>query len=289
MKKLKFLATLASVLFLTACGTGVADTPPIITPVAGPETIETPTNVTATGSIVLSTTTSTYDSGLLDFLLPIFTQETGIDVRVISVGTGAAFQLGRDREADVVLAHARVEEDRFVAEGYSYQRHDIMYNDFVLVGPYGTIDHNNDIVRSLRYIYENNLPFVSRGDNSGTHIRELQLWEYLGIDTFDQNTGYLEVGQGMGATLMMTVEMDAFTISDRSTWLFSNDHGNLTIVTEGHQALLNPYGILKVKTAENPDGANVFIEWMIGERGQYLISIYGVNEFGSPLFFPEAE
>ena len=241
-----------------------------------------------TGTIRLVTTTSTEDSGLLDFLLPVFTQEIGWEVRVISIGTGAALQLGRDGEADVLLVHARSEEDRFVEEGYSERRHDVMYNDFVIVGPAdGAISHNSDVSQTFVNILNQNLPFISRGDNSGTHIRELQIWDALGIIPED-NVNYMSVGQGMGATLGMAVELDAFTLTDRATWLAFPDIGSLVIVCEGSELLLNPYGIMVVSTTEYPVGAYAFIDWMTSPSTQALISTFGVAEFGQPLFFPDA-
>ena len=241
-----------------------------------------------TGLITLATTTSTEDSGLLDFILPVFTSETGWDIRVISVGTGAALQLGRDGEADVLLVHARAEEDRFVAEGYAERRYDVMYNDFVVVGPGGgAISHNQDVEQTFSDILSQNLPFVSRGDNSGTHMRELQIWESLGL-TPEDNTGYISVGQGMGATLGMAAELDSFTLSDRATWLAYPDVGNLIIVCEGNELLLNPYGVMVVASTLYPVGAQAFIDWIISPSTQQLISTFGVAEFGQPLFFPDA-
>ena len=241
-----------------------------------------------TGTITLATTTSTEDSGLLDFILPVFTEETGWDIRVISVGTGAALQLGRDGEADILLVHARTEEDRFVAEGYAERRYDVMYNDFIIVGPSdGPVAHNNDAEQTFTDILNGNLPFVSRGDSSGTHIRELQIWESLGL-TPEDNAGYIEVGQGMGATLGMAIEMDAFTLSDRATWLAYPNVGNLVIVCEGSELLLNPYGVMIVSTTRYPVGAQAFIDWIRSPSTQQLISTFGVAEFGQPLFFPNA-
>jgi len=242
----------------------------------------------AGGSIILATTTSTEDSGLLHYLLPYFTDETGWDVHVVSVGTGAALQIGRDGDADVLLVHARALEDEFVADGYAERRYDIMYNDFIVVGPSdGPIAHNQDIETTFTTILNDSLPFVSRGDNSGTHVRELDIWDALNLDPLGNNN-YIETGDGMGATLGMTIEMDAFTLSDRATWLNRPDHGNLIIICEGSPDLLNPYGIMIVGTTAEPEGARIFVDWMLGAHGQYLIGQFGVEEFGSPLFFPEA-
>jgi len=240
------------------------------------------------GLITLATTTSTDDSGLLDFILPVFTAETGWDIQVISVGTGAALQLGRDGEADVLLVHARAEEDRFVAEGYAERRYDVMYNDFVVVGPIdGPIDHSRYIVRTFTAIWEQNLSFVSRGDNSGTHIREMQIWTDIGLNP-TYNSNYIEVGQGMGATLGMAVEMEAYTLADRATWLAYPNVGNLVIVCEGSDLLLNPYGVMVVSSTLLPIGAQAFVDWIRSPTTQELIGTFGLVEFGQPLFFPDA-
>jgi len=242
------------------------------------------------GSIILATTTSTADSGLLDFLLPIFTFETGWDVRVVSVGTGAALQHGRDGDVDVVLVHARALEDQFVADGYAERRYDIMYNDFIVIGPAdGGIPHSNDIDVTFRAILGNELMFISRGDSSGTHVRELDIWRALDLyDERQNNPNYLETGEGMGLTINMSLEKDAFTLSDRATWYNWPHRGNHIIVCEGHPDLLNPYGIMLVSTTRELAGARTFVDWMIGPRGQYLIGTFGLEEFGAPLFFPEA-
>ena len=240
------------------------------------------------GRIILATTTSTEDSGLLSYLLPYFTEDTGWEVQVVSVGTGAALQIGRDGDADVLLVHARALEDQFVEEGYAQARYDIMYNDFIVVGPEdGIIPHSDDIGATFTTILEEELQFISRGDESGTHVRELEVWEALGFNPWE-NENYKEIGDGMGATLSMAIELGAYTLSDRATWLNRPYHGNLVIVCEGSPNLLNPYGIMIVATTDEPEGARIFVEWMLSQRGQYLIGQFGVAEFGSPLFFPEA-
>ena len=240
------------------------------------------------GSIILATTTSTEDSGLLSYLLPYFSEETGWEVQVVSVGTGAALQIGRDGDADVLLVHARALEDQFVADGYAERRYDIMYNDFVVVGPEdGVISHSNDIEATFTIISQENLPFISRGDESGTHVRELEIWEALDLNPWE-NSNYYEIGDGMGATLGMALELNAYTLSDRATWLNRPDHGNLIIICESSPNLLNPYGIMIVATTGEPVGSRIFVDWMLSERGQSLIGQFGVAEFGSPLFFPEA-
>ena len=258
------------------------------TPAPAADPTPAATQPAPTGELTLATTTSTADSGLLDFILPVFTQETGWDIRVISVGTGAALQLGRDGEADVVLVHARAEEDRFVAEGYAERRYDVMYNDFVIVGPSdGPISPGSDLAETFTAILNGNLPFVSRGDGSGTHIRELDIWAGLGL-TPEDNAGYIEVGQGMGATLGMAVEMNAFTLVDRATWLAYPNVDNLVIVCEGSEALLNPYGAMVVSTTLHPDGARAFVDWLTSPATQQLIQSFGIEAFGQSLFFPQA-
>ena len=242
----------------------------------------------APGTIVLATTTSTDDSGLLDFLLPYFTEDTGWEVQVISVGTGAALQLGRDGEADVLLVHARAQEDQFVADGFAESRYDVMYNDFVVVGPSGgAILHNDNIEQTFIDILEQNLQFISRGDDSGTHSRELQIWNALGLDP-EYNENYLESGQGMGATLGMAAELNAYTLSDRATWLAYTNVGNLIIVCEGNPRLLNPYGVMVVASTLEPVGAQAFVDWIRSPAAQVLIATFGVAEFGQLLFFPDA-
>jgi len=241
----------------------------------------------AQGTITLATTTSTEDSGLLDFILPYFTEDTGWDIRVISVGTGAALQLGRDGEADVVLVHARAEEDRFVAEGYAPRRYDVMHNDFIIAGPAdGPIAYNNDPMGTFLAIYQQQLLFLSRGDNSGTHVKEREIWEATNILDPYTNPNFTSVGQGMGATLGMAVELDGYILSDRATWLNYPNKGNLVIVSEFGDILQNPYGMMIVNGALEQEGARAFADWLTGSRAQYLISIFGVEDFGAPLFFP---
>jgi len=240
--------------------------------------------------VILATTTSTYDSGLLTHILPAFTAETGRAIDVVSVGTGAALRMGRDGQADVLLVHAKAEELRFVAEGYGIERFDVMFNDFVIVGPAGVIPADYDAGRTLRTIAERGLPFVSRGDGSGTHIMEIELWEIAGVSPADI-TGYFSVGQGMGATLRMAGEMEAFTLTDRATWLRQRPAG-MEIVCEGDPVLFNLYGVIAVNPAGrsriNAEGAAAFVEWILSPAAQRLIAEFGVAEFGEPLFTPNA-
>ncbi len=246
--------------------------------------------------IILSTTTSTQDSGLLDFLLPIFTEETGIEVKTIAVGTGKALQMGKDGEADVLLVHAKADELKFVEEGHGTERHDVMYNDFILVGPKGKVlpsqeNYPNDIIEGLKAISAHGARFVSRGDDSGTHKKELSIWKVAGIEP----TGdwYLSAGAGMGDVLKIASEKQGYTITDRATYLSMKDTLDLDIIIEGDENLFNQYGVIPVNPDKNAninsEGAIEFMNWMISERGQSLIKEFGVEEYGQPLFIPNAE
>jgi tungstate transport system substrate-binding protein len=250
--------------------------------------------VPSKGKIILSTTTSTQDSGLLDYLLPVFTRETGWEVDVIAVGSGAALRMGRDGDADVLLVHARPDEIQFVADGFGSVRYDVMYNDFLIVGPDNSvISHNDNVIQTLRQISSRNLPFVSRGDDSGTHRMELSLWQAAGVNPRSM-TRYSSVGQGMGATLQMANEMRAFTLTDRATWLIlTRDRRiNLPAVCEKDTELLNYYGVILVNPARHPqiniEGGRAFAEWLIRPSTQRLIGQYGLAEFGGALFTPNA-
>lgn len=242
------------------------------------------------GKIILSTTTSTQDSGLLEYLLPIFTAETGWDVDTVAVGTGAALQMGRDGEADVLLVHAKADEETFVAEGYGVKRFDVMYNDFVVVGPKGGIAHNEDVTGTFKSIATDKLPFVSRGDDSGTHKKELSIWKEAGVDV-STLTAYTSAGQGMGATLQMAEQLQAYTLSDRATWLTTKDT-TLEIVCEKGKQLLNYYGVIAVTPTLNDkinaEGGQAFVDWMLSDSTQALIGKFGVAEYGAPLFTPNA-
>ncbi|MBX2997470.1 MAG: substrate-binding domain-containing protein [Caldilineaceae bacterium] len=254
----------------------------------------TPAAMTGT-RLILATTTSTQDSGLLDFLLPSFESEFGIDVDVVAVGTGQALKLGEDGNADVLLVHARAQEDAFMAAGHGVRREDVMYNDFVIVGPSddpADIAGSASAAEALTKIAENESPFVSRGDESGTHVMERSLWAAAGIEP----TGdwYISAGQGMGAVLTLTNEQQAYTLSDRATYLARTLQGTeLVILFEGDPALFNPYGIIAVNPAKhaNIQGelANQFIDWMISLPAQEQIAQFGIDRFGQPLFVPDAE
>lgn len=254
------------------------------------EVVEKPADGT---EIILSTTTSTQDSGLLDYLLPIFTQETGVTVKTIAVGTGNALQMGRDGEADVLLVHAKPDELKLVEEGHGTLRHDVMYNDFVLVGPKGGSDltKGNDINAAFTEINEKGLVFVSRGDDSGTHKKELKFWSDL--DLVPSGEWYVEAGAGMGDVLKIADEKMGYTMTDRATYLAMKDDLGLEVVVEGDESLFNQYGVIPV----NPDkgdminelGALEFTNWIISDKVQALIGEFGVDKYGEGLFIPNAK
>ena len=244
--------------------------------------------------IILATTTSTQDSGLLDVILPDFVAKSGVEVDVIAVGTGQALQLGKDGNADVLLVHARASEDAFMEEGHGVRREDVMYNDFVIVGPASDpagIQGGSDAAAALTAIAEAEASFVSRGDESGTHTKEKSLWTAAGIEP--AGDWYISAGQGMGDVLTMADEMEAYTLTDRATYLAMRLGGlDLEIVVEGDPVLFNPYGVIAVNPDKNAnikvDLANEFIDWLVSLPTQELISEYGVAEFGAPLFTPDS-
>ena len=248
-------------------------------------------------AITLATTTSTYDSGLLDAILPVFEQESGITVEVVAVGTGQALALGEQGDADVLLVHARAREDAFMEAGDGTRREDVMYNDFVIVGPEDDpagITGMESAADALTAIAAAEATFVSRGDDSGTHTKELSIWESAGIEP--SGDWYQAIGQGMGATLTFANEEQAYTLSDRATYLartLEDDGFELKILVEGDPILFNPYGVMAVNPDKNDlinaEGANTFIDWIISVPTQELIAEFGVDKFGSPLFTPDSE
>lgn len=266
-------------------------------PTAVPEAVQEPTAVPARAAdaITLATTTSTEDSGLLDFILPDFEAQSGLDVEVIAVGTGQALALGETGDADVVLVHARAREEEYMAAGHGTRREDVMFNDFVIVGPPADpagIRGMTDAAAALTTIAAAEAPFVSRGDDSGTHTKELSVWEAAGIAP--EGDWYISAGQGMGAVLTMADELEAYTLTDRATYLARTLEGTgLVLQVEGDPVLFNPYGVMDVNPDKSPDinaaGALAFIDWIISVPTQDMISIYGVEEFGSPLFVPDSE
>jgi len=250
-------------------------------------------------TMVLATTTSTYDSGLLDKLLPVFEEEHNIEVDVISVGTGQAIETGERGDCDIILVHARELEDQFVADGYGTQRHDVMYNDFVILGPEGDpagIYDSSDITEALENIVEHaeeEVRFLSRGDGSGTHVKEQNLWELAGVDDHSDREWYDSLGQGMGDTLVATNEMQGYALADRGTYLSMEDNlPNLEIVFEGDDELANPYGIIPVNPEEHAavkhEEAKLMVEFFTSDKAQEIIGEFGIEEYGEPLFFPDA-
>ena len=245
-------------------------------------------------SIVVASTTSTQDSGLFGYLLPIFKAKTGIDVKVIAQGTGQALDTARRGDADVVFVHAKAQEEKFVAEGFGVRRFDVMYNDFVLIGPKGDPAgiKGKDIETALKTIQEKAAPFVSRGDRSGTHAAELALWKQAGIDiAAAKGPWYREIGQGMGAALNTANAMNAYVLADRGTWISFANRGDLDIVVEGDKRLFNQYGVMLVNPDKYPsvkkDLGQAFVDWLISAEGQAAIAGYRIG--GQQLFFPDAE
>lgn len=244
--------------------------------------------------ITLATTTSTQDSGLLDYLLPKFTDETGVDVEVIAVGTGQALQLGKDGNADVLLVHSRAKEDEFMAAGDGVRREDVMYNDFVIVGPADDpagIKGTTSAIEAFEKISSSQSGFISRGDDSGTHTKELGIWKKAGIEP--QGDWYVSAGQGMGEVLTMAQEQSAYTLSDRATYLARTKEGlDLVILVEGDKDLFNPYGVIAVNPEKNAEIdqelSNQFIDWLISLSVQEEISKFGVEDFGQSLFIPDS-
>src|SRR5882672_6407189 len=245
-------------------------------------------------SIVVASTTSTQDSGLFGYLLPIFKAKTGIDVKVIAQGTGQALDTARRGDADVVFVHAKSQEEKFVAEGFGVKRFDVMYNDFVLIGPKSDPAgiKGKDVETALKTIRDKAVPFVSRGDRSGTHAAELALWKQAGIDiAAAKGPWYREIGQGMGAALNTANAMNAYVLSDRGTWISFANRGDLDIVVEGDKRLFNQYGVMLVNPDKYPsvkkDLGQAFVDWLISAEGQAVIAGYKIG--GQQLFFPDAD
>ena len=245
-------------------------------------------------SIVVASTTSTQDSGLFGHILPLFKAKTGIEVKVIAQGTGQALDTARRGDADVVFVHAKSQEEKFLAEGFGVKRFDVMYNDFVLIGPKSDPAgaRGKDIEAALKAIQAKAAPFVSRGDKSGTHSAELALWKKAGIDiAAAKGPWYREIGQGMGAALNTAGAMNAYVLSDRGTWISFKNRGDLAIVVEGDKRLFNQYGVMLVNPAKYPavkkEAGQAFIDWLISADGQAAIAAYKIG--GQQLFFPNAE
>jgi len=245
-------------------------------------------------SIVVASTTSTQDSGLFEYLLPIFKQKTGITVKVVAQGTGQALDTGRRGDADVVFVHAKSAEEKFLAEGQSLKRYPVMYNDFVLIGPKSDPAHVKgikDVAKAFQTIKDKQASFISRGDRSGTNIAELKLWKDAGIDIEkDKGPWYKAIGQGMGAALNTAGAGNAYVLSDRGTWIHFKNKGDLEIVVEGDKRMFNQYGVMLVNPAKHPNVkkelGQQFIDWLISPEGQKVIANYEIN--GQQLFYPNA-
>ncbi len=244
-------------------------------------------------SITMASTTSTEQSGLFPYLLPAFKQATGIDVRVVAVGTGQALDMGRRGDADILFVHDTQAEEKLIAEGFGLKRTDVMYNDFVIVGPQGDPAgaKGRDVVAALAKIAEKSGTFISRGDKSGTHAAELRYWKTAGVDApATRFSGYKECGCGMGPALNIASQSDAYVLTDRGTWLGFKNRGNLAILVEGDQRLFNQYGVIVVNPARHPHVkaqlAQAFADWVLSPVGQQTIASYKVG--GEQLFFPNA-
>ncbi len=244
--------------------------------------------------IVVQSTTSTQNSGLFDHILPIFQDKTGIEVRVVAVGTGQAIKNAENGDGDVLFVHAKAAEEKFVAEGHGLQRSDVMYNDFILVGPPADpagIAGTKDITAALAKIAETGATFASRGDDSGTHKAELKLWQAAGVDAAAASGGwYRETGSGMGATLNTGTAMGAYVLTDRATWISFGNKGDYQIAVEGDDRLFNQYGIILVNPEKHEnvkaEAGQAFIDWVLSAEGQQAIADYKID--GQQLFFPNA-
>ena len=245
--------------------------------------------------ITVASTTSTEQSGLFRHLLPLFMQKSGIEVRVVAVGTGQALDIGRRGDADVVFVHARALEEKFVAEGHGVRRFEVMYNDFVLVGPKtdpAGIGGGKDALEAFRRIKGAQAPFVSRGDRSGTHAAEIELWKAAGIDlATEKGPWYRDTGQGLGPALTTAAGMNAYVLADRGTWLSFKNRADLAVLVEGDRRLFNQYGIMLVNPQKHPsvkqDLGQAFINWVVSAEGQKAIAGYKIGR--EQLFFPNAK
>ena len=254
----------------------------------------TPPAIAQEKSIVVSSTTSTEQSGLFGFILPIFKMKSGIDVKVVAVGTGQALDIGKRGDADVVFVHDKHAEEKFVEEGYSTKRYEVMYNDFVLIGPKSDpakVGGGKDIQAALQKISAAQAPFISRGDKSGTHAAELRYWKGAGITMAPGSSWYKETGSGMGPALNTASAMNGYILADRATWLSFKNRGDLVILVQGDPKLFNQYGVMLVNPAKFPHvkktEGQAFIDWLISKNGQDVIASYQIG--GEQLFFPNAK
>ncbi|MTK11323.1 MAG: tungsten ABC transporter substrate-binding protein [Clostridiaceae bacterium] len=246
-------------------------------------------------TMILATTTSTQDSGLLDNILPVFEKESGIKVKVVAKGTGEAMKMGERGDADCLLVHAKAQEEKFVKDGFGVKRYDVMYNDFIIVGPKddpANIKEQaaSDPIKALKLISDSKSPFISRGDESGTHSKEKELWKAAGITP--SGSFYISAGKGMGAVLQMAKEKNAYTLTDRATYLSMKDKLDLIIMTEKNDKLYNQYGVIKLNPEKHKikeKEADEFITWILSDKTQKLISEFGKDKFNQSLFIPNAK
>ena len=265
------------------------------TPDASEETPDEADKVEDKGELLMATTTSTADTGLLDYLVPIFKEDTGYTLKFNAVGTGEAIKMGENGDVDVILVHAKASEEEFVANGFGVERFPVMYNDFVVVGPVEPVAKSDDISAVFNQINDEGLAFLSRGDDSGTDKKERAIWKTVEVDP-SKNANYTESGQGMGATLTMANETGSYCLTDRGTWLkMSTDADvpmDIVVVCEADKNLLNQYGVIAVNPEQhadtNIDGANEFIKWITSEKVQGIIAEFGVDKYGQALFTPNA-
>lgn len=257
-------------------------------------TLAVPQSFAQDKSIVVASTTSTQDSGLFEYLLPLFKKKTGITVKVIAQGTGQALDTGRRGDADVVFVHAKAQELKFLSEGQGVKRYPVMYNDFVLIGPKNDpagIKGMKDVAQAFKVLHDKQQSFISRGDRSGTHSAELRLWKAAGIDIAkDHGPWYKAIGQGMGAALNTAQASNSYVLSDRGTWIHFKNKGNLEILVQGDKRMFNQYGVMLVNPAKHPsvkkDFGQQFINYLISPEGQKDIANYKIN--GQQLFYPDA-
>lgn len=303
MKKNKLLSLLlvAGLTFSMLAGCGAKEEAPAeetTTEAPAEEKEEAPAEEAAVedkGDLLMATTTSTADTGLLDYLVPIFKEDTGYTLKFDAVGTGEALKMGENGDVAVLLVHAKASEEEFVAAGNGVERVPVMFNDFVVVGPTDKVEKTEDIKAAFSAINDQQLNFLSRGDDSGTDKKEKAVWKAVEIDP-STNPNYVESGQGMGATLTMANEQGAYCLTDRGTWLkMSTDADapmDIDVVCEADKNLLNQYGVIAVSPDKYPDtnidGANAFIEWICSEEVQAIIAEFGVDKYGQPLFTPNA-
>ena len=292
----KIASLFAMVTFLTGLFSACAGPKATVASQANPPAATATTAAPApAGKLILATTTSTQDSGLLDYLLPIFEQEYNVNVDVVAVGTGQALKLGEDGNADVLLVHARAKEDEFMTAGHGVRREEVMYNDFVIVGPEqdpAGIKGLTSAADAINKIAATPAKFISRGDESGTHTKELSIWKAANL--VPEGEWYISAGQGMGEVLTLAAEQQGYTLSDRATYLSRLKEGlDLVVLVEGDQALFNPYGVIAVNPEKGAhiqkDLANLFIDWLISVPTQEKIAEFGKTEYGQSLFIPNSE